>query len=118
MFRPYMLAIVRLYFNLSSNCTTCEGYSGGVWGWGKRDLVVTTYRAETCNCTQYSCILTMLLSEIQLCSTVCIVHNKIRYWINTRQMTHLRVYIVTLNNFNNKKVCSEQVHCVQQKLNL
>jgi len=46
MFRPYMLAIVRLYFNLSVNYTICAGYSGGV-GVGERDLVVTAVGGMT-----------------------------------------------------------------------
>jgi len=35
MFRLYMLAIVRLYFNLSSNYTRYVRYFGGVGGGGK-----------------------------------------------------------------------------------
>jgi len=38
-----------------------------------------------------SCIPTILLTEIQLCLTVCIIHNKVCYWINTAGITHLKV---------------------------
>ena len=82
MFQPYMLAIFRLWFNLQSSYTRCVGCSFRVLGvgWGERDLVSIvgimttwrwpTYRAKTC-----SCIPTALLGEIQLCSTVCAIHN-------------------------------------------
>ena len=43
MFRPYMLAIVSLYFNFSSNHTTCGGYSGGVGSGGMRSRSPTPH---------------------------------------------------------------------------
>ena len=45
-----------------------------------------TYTAETC-----SCIPTVLLGEIQLCSTVlCNTQKILCYWTNTTGMTHLK----------------------------
>jgi len=68
-----MLAIFRLWFNLQSGYTRCVG-----WRW-------PTYKAETC-----SCIPTVLLGEIYLCSTVRVIQNILCYWTNTTGMTHLK----------------------------
>jgi len=53
MFRPFILAIVRLYFNLSSDYTICVGYSGGVGG-----LKETRFRYYNSN-TRYSSGMTL-----------------------------------------------------------
>jgi len=110
-----MWAIFRLRFNLQISYTRCVGWMSGGWVRGGRDLVVSivlkrdlvppppthtylyscsvsyvttwrwsTYRTETC-----SCILSVLIGKIQLCSTVRVIHKILCYRTNTTGMTHL-----------------------------
>jgi len=76
MFRPYMWAIFRLWFNLQSRYTNTPHilYSWSVsWisTWRR-----PKYRVEIC-----SCILIVLLGKIWLCSTVRVIH-KILWYIS------------------------------------
>ena len=50
-----------------------------------RSYMWSTYRTET-----YSCILTVLIDELQLCSTVRVIHKILCYWTNTTGMTRLK----------------------------
>ena len=73
MFRPWMWVIFRLRFNLQISYTRCVGRLGR-WGEEISTWRWPTYRAETC-----SCILTVLLSKIKLCSTVRVIHKILCY---------------------------------------
>jgi hypothetical protein len=61
MFRPYMLAIFRLWFNLQISYTRCAGCSFRVLGvgWGERDLVVSIVGTVTWGCYKWIIISTV-----------------------------------------------------------
>jgi len=77
MFRPYMWAIFRLWFNLQSSYTRCAGCSFRVLGvgWGDRDLVVSLVGIMTYSYYKrinISCLCTYLMLWIcQMRSATC-----------------------------------------------
>jgi len=68
MFRPYILAIFRLWFNLQSSYTRCVRCSLRVLGvgWGERDLVVSTVVTVTWGSYEWI-IISRLCTYVKVC---------------------------------------------------
>ena len=119
-----MLAIFRLWFNLEQLYKMCGVFFVGIGGWEgeERDLVVTIVGTLTWGCYKWiiisclctyarvcyhsyaSCIPTVLLGVIWLCSTVCVIYTD-SLCIDVLLTVHLSIFISVINRIDTQNFC-------------